>query len=297
VKSVSILIGERDAMAAHGRTFDRLDPMTGEIASRAAAASVADARTAADAAAAAFPGWSALGPSARRAVLLRAADLMEKSGEEFAETMLVETGGTAPWAHFNTQLTGGMLREAAAMTTQITGEVIAADKPNSFAMAVREPAGVCLGIAPWNAPSFGPVTTVVRVKDVERAVRTANDTEYGLSAAVFGRDITRALAVAKQIQSGICHINAPTVHDEAQMPFGGVKASGYGRFGGKAAIAAFTELQLDDHSNRPPPLSILIGLLRDLRTQAKGRIGSPMTMSGTGPIDRWLETSSSSGRL
>ena len=78
---------------------------------------------------------------------------------------------------------------------------------------------------------------------IEEALALANDTEYGLAAAVFGRDVTRALAVAKGIESGICHINAPTVHDEAQMPFGGVKASGYGRFGGKAAINEFTELR------------------------------------------------------
>jgi vanillin dehydrogenase len=479
MKSVNLLIGERDAGAAHGRTFDRLDPMTGQIASRAAAASVTDARAAADAAAAAFPGWSAIGPNERRAMLLCAADLMEKSGDEFAETMLAETGGTAPWAHFNTHLAAGMLREAAAMTTQITGEVIPADKPNSFAMAIRQPVGVCLGIAPWNAPvilgtraiamplacgnttvlkaseqcpathrligtvlreagipagvvnvvtnapadaapvvealiahpairrvnftgstkvgriiaatagrylkpvllelggkaplvilddadideavnaaafgafanagqicmsterivvvdavadafvekfavkanslpagdprghvvigcmvnldatrhvksliddavengakmvcggdfngtvlnatildhvgptmriyaeeSFGPVTTVVRVNGVEAAVRTANDTDYGLSAAVFGRDITRALAVAKRIESGICHINAATVHDEAQMPFGGTKASGYGRFGGKAAIAEFTELRWITIQTGPHP--------------------------------------------
>jgi hypothetical protein len=71
----------------------------------------------------------------------------------------------------------------------------------------------------------------------------ANDTEYGLSAAVFGRDIARAFEIAKRIDSGICHVNGPTVHDEAQMPFGGVKASGYGRFGGKAGIAEFTELR------------------------------------------------------
>ena len=71
----------------------------------------------------------------------------------------------------------------------------------------------------------------------------ANDSEYGLSAAVFGRDINRALRVAKRIESGICHINGPTVHDEAQMPFGGVKSSGYGRFGGKAAINEFTDLR------------------------------------------------------
>ncbi len=65
----------------------------------------------------------------------------------------------------------------------------------------------------------------------------------GLSSSVFSKDIARALNVAKRIEAGICHINGPTVHDEAQMPFGGVKASGYGRFGGKAGIAEFTDLR------------------------------------------------------
>ncbi len=74
-------------------------------------------------------------------------------------------------------------------------------------------------------------------------MRIANDTEYGLSAAVFSRDVQRALAIAKRIQSGICHINGPTVADEAQMPFGGLKESSYGRFSGKAAIDAFTDLR------------------------------------------------------
>ncbi|MBV9404029.1 MAG: aldehyde dehydrogenase family protein, partial [Acidobacteriaceae bacterium] len=91
--------------------------------------------------------------------------------------------------------------------------------------------------------SFGPVVAVVRVDCIEEAVTVANDSPYGLSAAVFGRDIVRALSVAQQIDSGICHINSSTVHDEAHMPFGGVKASGYGRFGGKAAINEFTELR------------------------------------------------------
>jgi benzaldehyde dehydrogenase (NAD) len=78
---------------------------------------------------------------------------------------------------------------------------------------------------------------------VDEAVQLANDTEYGLSAAVFGKNLARALDVARRIDSGICHVNGPTVHDEAQMPFGGVKGSGYGRFGGKAAIDEFTELR------------------------------------------------------
>ena len=91
--------------------------------------------------------------------------------------------------------------------------------------------------------SFGPQVSITRVKSVDEAVELANDTEYGLSAAVFGRNLARALDVARRIESGICHVNGPTVHDEAQMPFGGVKGSGYGRFGGKAAIDEFTELR------------------------------------------------------
>jgi benzaldehyde dehydrogenase (NAD) len=91
--------------------------------------------------------------------------------------------------------------------------------------------------------SFGPVVAVVRAQDEADAIRLANDTEYGLSAAVFTKDIARGLRVARQIKSGMCHINGPTVHDEAQMPFGGLKASGYGRFGGQAGIDAFTELR------------------------------------------------------
>jgi benzaldehyde dehydrogenase (NAD) len=95
----------------------------------------------------------------------------------------------------------------------------------------------------YSEETFGPVKAIVRVKGVEEAIACANDNEYGLSAAVFGGDIARAMNVAKKIDSGICHINGPTVHDEAQMPFGGVKGSGFGRFGGKAGVAEFTELR------------------------------------------------------
>ncbi len=103
--------------------------------------------------------------------------------------------------------------------------------------------GVTSTMKIYNEESFGPVKSIIRVKSAEEAIRVANDTEYGLSAAVFGQDIKRAMAVARKIESGICHINGPTVADEAQMPFGGTKASGYGRFGGKAVIDEFTELR------------------------------------------------------
>jgi benzaldehyde dehydrogenase (NAD) len=98
-------------------------------------------------------------------------------------------------------------------------------------------------MAIYTEESFGPVKPIVRVSGEDAAIACANDNAYGLSSAVFTRDSARGLRVAALIQSGICHINGPTVHDEAQMPFGGVKDSGLGRFGGKAGIAEFTDLR------------------------------------------------------
>jgi len=100
--------------------------------------------------------------------------------------------------------------------------------------------------------SFGPVVSIVRVSNDEEAIRIANDTEYGLTASVFSRNIPRALGIARQLQTGMCHINGATVHDEAQMPFGGVKESGYGRFGGRAGIDEFTELRWITINTTPP---------------------------------------------
>jgi acyl-CoA reductase-like NAD-dependent aldehyde dehydrogenase len=103
----------------------------------------------------------------------------------------------------------------------------------------------------YREESFGPVSAIIRVSSVEEAITVANDCEYGLSGAVFGRDIGRALEVASRIESGICHINSATVADEPQVPFGGVKASGYGRFGGAAALDEFTELRWVTLSTMP----------------------------------------------
>lgn len=451
-------------------TFERLNPMTGEVASTARAMTVAEAVAVAERADAAFPAWSATGPNARRALLMKAADALLAKAPAFAEAMMAETGATQGWAMFNVFLAADVIREAASLTTQIGGEVIPSDRPGCVAMALREPVGVMLGIAPWNGPvvlgvralavplacgntvilkasetcprthqliveafeeagfpdgvvnmvtnapadaaevvgalidhpavrrinftgstavgrmvaqraaahlkpvllelggkapllvledadldeavkaaafgafmnqgqicmsteriivldavadafaekfrakaaslavgdpregktplgavvelrtaervaslvedalskgavrltggdaegvlvpvtvidrvtpamrlfreeSFGPVVAVVRASDEAEAIRLANDTEYGLAASVFTRDTARGLRVARQIKSGICHVNGPTVHDEPQMPFGGVNGSGHGRFGGKAGIDAFTELR------------------------------------------------------
>jgi len=467
---ISMLINGERTQARDGATFERRNPLDGSVATVAPAATTQDAVAAVDAAAEAFKTWSRTGPSERRALLMKASQALEAKAEAFAAAVASETGASAIWSGFNVHLAAGMLLEAASLTTQISGEVIPSDVPGNLAMAVRQPAGVVLGIAPWNAPvilavraiatplacgntvvlkgseicpathgliiealqeaglpkgvvnfvtnapadaavvveamiahpavrrvnftgsthvgkliaatcakylkpvvlelggkaplvvlddadvdaavdaavfgafansgqicmsterivvdesiadefvaklsarasslplgdprlgpvvlgsvvdmstatrcnkliddaiakgaklvtggkakdtlmpatlldrvtsemrifreeAFGPVKGIVRVSGVEAAIACANDNEYGLAAAVFGRDVARAIEVAGRIESGICHVNGPTVHDEAQMPFGGVGSSGYGRFGGKAGIEAFTELR------------------------------------------------------
>jgi vanillin dehydrogenase len=152
MNEIGLLIGGQNLSAGGVATFDRLNPLTNNPVTRAAAATVADARAAADAADAAFSEWSELGPNARRALLLKAADLMQARVEDFVAAMMGEIGSTALWARFNVKLAADMLREAASMTTQVSGEVIPSDKPGCLALAVRQPVGVVLGIAPWNAP-------------------------------------------------------------------------------------------------------------------------------------------------
>ncbi|WP_260675050.1 aldehyde dehydrogenase [Comamonas aquatica] len=464
----SLLMGGQAATATGGASFNRHNPLDGQVATRAPAATPDDARAAIDAAAQAFPAWAAIGPGERRALLMRASQALAAKGEAITAAMAAETGASGLWAGFNVHLAADMLLEAAALTTQISGQIIPSNIPGSVAMAVRQPAGVVLGIAPWNAPvilavraiatplacgntvvlkgselcpathglviealqdaglpagvvnfvtnapadaaavveamiahpavrrvnftgstrvgrligqtaarhlkpailelggkapfivlddadipaavagctfgafansgqicmsteriivdeqvaddfvaqltaraqalplgdprqgpvvlgsvvdmhtvhranaliddalakgarllcggkasntlmpatlldhvtadmdifreeTFAPVKAIVRVRGVEQAIAVANDNEFGLSSAVYGRDTARAWQVAARLETGICHINGPTVHDEAQMPFGGVKASGYGRFGGQAGIDAFTD--------------------------------------------------------
>ena len=107
---------------------------------------------AAEAASAAFASWSKLGPNARRSLLNHAAEQLEACADAFVEAMAAELRAAEPWARFNVVLGAGMVREAAALTTHITGEVIPSDKPGLLSLALREPVGVVLGIAPWNAP-------------------------------------------------------------------------------------------------------------------------------------------------
>jgi acyl-CoA reductase-like NAD-dependent aldehyde dehydrogenase len=470
VERQDLFIGGEWTPSSDQSTFSKRDPFTGEPVTVAAAAGRDDARRACDAARDAFWGWADAPPAERRTILNRAADLLLERAPEIAATMTEETGSTVGWGMFNCDLASRMLREAAAQAYAVTGEVIPSDVPGSLAMAVRQPAGVVVGMAPWNAPvilstravaaplavgntvvlkaseecprthaavvhalhdaglppgvlnflsnapieapaivdeliahpavrrinftgntevgriiaqkcalllkrcllelggkapqivladadldaaadaatfgafmnsgqicmsterivadrqvavalgdklayrarklvvgdprdqatmigpvinerarkriadliedatgkgaqvlaggepdgnlipptvltgvtpqmriyteeTFGPVVTIVPVDGPDEAIEVANDTDFGLAASVFSRNVETAMMVARRIESGICHINSSTVHDEPQMPFGGVKESGWGRFGGRAGLEEFTELR------------------------------------------------------
>ena len=104
----------------------------------------------------------------------------------------------------------------------------------------------------YHTETFGPVSALIEVDTVEEAIEVANDTEYGLSASVFSKDLSKAIQVAKRIESGAVHINGMTVHDENSLPHGGNhllklllisgwKKSGYGRFGSKYGFEEFLQ--------------------------------------------------------
>ena len=459
------------AAAAEGTTFDDFNPYTGGVYAKVAGGKAADARRAVDAAAAAFPSWAATPPQARRAYFLKAADILERRTEEIAVILMEETGATFGMAMFQCSLTPGMLREAAAQVHMVTGQIIPANLPGAFFMALRQPVGVVVGIAPWNAPLilslravafpmaygnttvlkpsseapisgglvyaeifeeaglpagvlnvltnapgfagevgdvlvtdprvrrisftgssevgrevakkagenlkrvalelggsdpllvlkdgdvdyavnaatfgrffhqgqicmsvkriivekpvaaefiekfvgkvsglkvgdpkepdtiigplinqtqldllraqvdeatargakvlcggkfeglsywptvltdvkedmrvcqeevFGPVVPVIVVEDEEEALRVANNSPFGLSSGIITGDFVKGLSIAERLETGMVHINDSSVHDEPQVPFGGVKDSGWGRHGGLAALEEFTELR------------------------------------------------------
>src|SRR5262249_42844481 len=148
MNEIGLLIGGQSLSAGGVATFDRLNPLTNKTVTRAAAATVADARAAVDAAAVAFSEWSDLGPNARRALLLKAADLIQARVEDFVAAMMGEIGSTALWAGFNVKLAADMLREAASMTTQVAGGGISSDKLGSPGPTCCQPGGGGLGVWP-----------------------------------------------------------------------------------------------------------------------------------------------------
>ncbi|HYN69447.1 MAG TPA: aldehyde dehydrogenase family protein, partial [Candidatus Eisenbacteria bacterium] len=144
-------IGGRWTDASTGETFDDLDPFTGEVVAKVAAGTREDARAAVEAAAAAFPAWSATPPAVRQKVFLTAADILERRSDEVVGLLARETGCTFGFAMFQMGFVPGLFRQAAALAYSPIGQIIPSDSPGTFAMGIRRPVGVVGAIAPWNA--------------------------------------------------------------------------------------------------------------------------------------------------
>ncbi len=464
-------IGGKWVDAQERETFEDYNPYTGEVYARVPRSKRADVTRAIEAAQAAFPDWANSSPSVRRKLFLKAADIFEKRQEELVRVLAEETGSTIGIAMFQMFFVPGLYREAAAQAYSVTGEVIPADYPGAFFMALRQPAGVVGAFGPFNVPyilssrafalplaygntavlnpsevapisgglmlaeifeeagfppgvlnvithtredapdiadqliahpavrrisftgstevgrqiaekaghylkrcvlelggkdpliilrdadldyaadaaawgaflhqgeicmsteriiverpiaaefidklsqraralkvgdprdpstaigplinqaalkrvhghvqgaldggadlvtggkyeglvyyptivtnvkydmpiftdqTFGPVAPIVVVEDAEEALKVANNSKYGLASGIITHDFNQALLMARNLDTGMVHIGDQTVNDEPQVPFGGVKGSGYGRMGGKAALDEFTELR------------------------------------------------------
>ncbi len=114
--------------------------------------------------------------------------------------------------------------------------------------------GVTQEMRIYSEESFGPVVVIAAVDGAEEAIQAANDTEYGLSASVFATDVDHALEIARRIQSGICHVNSSTVHDEPQMPFGGRQGIGVGSLRRQSSARGVHRAALDDDPADPAAL-------------------------------------------
>ena len=149
---VQMIINGKSCPATDNSTFDHIGSTTGDVVTKAAAGKAEDANKAIEAAAAAFPIWSALPPSEKRIRLLKAADLLASRAEAFISIGMTEMGSSGAWYGFNVQVAANMLRDAAGMVTQIQGDIIPSDAEGRMAMAWRVPCGVVVGMSPWNAP-------------------------------------------------------------------------------------------------------------------------------------------------
>uniref|UniRef100_UPI000765DB82 aldehyde dehydrogenase family protein n=1 Tax=Streptomyces scabiei TaxID=1930 RepID=UPI000765DB82 len=186
-----LLIGGKEIPAASGRTTADISPWTGEPYARVAAAGPEDVHAAVDAADAAFTGWAALEPFARRNIFLRAADLMEERGGQVVELMAREVGGTRGWALFNVEVAAGMLREAAAAITAPRGDVLTTRKPGGLSLAVREPLGVVAAFAPWNAPVILGTRAVAAPLAAGNTVVVKASEDAPIACGLFVADVLR----------------------------------------------------------------------------------------------------------
>ncbi|CAL9474560.1 Vanillin dehydrogenase [Actinosynnema sp. ALI-1.44] len=187
----TLLIGGDEVPAASGRTVDDTSPYTGEVYATVSAAGPEDVAAAVAAADRAFPAWAALGPFARRRILLDAADLLEERADAAVELMASEVGGTRRWARFNVFLAANVLREAAASVTAPLGDVLSAEEPGALGLAVREPVGVVAAFAPWNAPLILGTRAFAAPVAAGNTVVLKPSEEAPLASGLFLADVLR----------------------------------------------------------------------------------------------------------
>ncbi|MGW7517396.1 aldehyde dehydrogenase family protein [Streptomyces sp. NPDC054796] len=186
-----LLIGGQEVPATSGRTEDDINPSTGEVYATVAAAGAQDVERAVDAAESAAEAWAATGTGARRAVFLKAAELLESRGDAAVSLMAEEVGGSRPWALFNVHLAAGILREAAAAVSAPRGEVLTPDDGGSLSLAVREPVGVVAAFAPWNAPLILGIRAVAAPLAAGNTVVVKPSEEAPLACGYFLADVLR----------------------------------------------------------------------------------------------------------
>ena len=137
-----------------GRTFPVTNPYDDTLVANVAAGGRAEAEAAVAAAAAAFPAWSAMGPSERQRLFLKAADITERRLEEIVQVMAIEGGASKVFAAFQIRLSAAMLRQAASWGYLPYGDLIRSDIPGRTAMVARKPLGVVAGFTPWNGAFY-----------------------------------------------------------------------------------------------------------------------------------------------
>ncbi|MET9844113.1 aldehyde dehydrogenase family protein [Streptomyces ossamyceticus] len=208
-----LLIGGKDVPAASGRTTEDFEPYTGEVYATVAAAGPEDVRRAVDAADAAFEDWAALAPFARRAIFFKAAELLEGRGEQVAEIMAREAGGTRPWALFNVMLAANILREAAAAITAPRGEVLSSQKEGALSLAVREPLGVVAAFAPWNAPVILGVRAVAAPLAAGNTVVVKPSEDAPIACGLLVADVFREAG----LPDGVLNVITNAPEDAAEI--------------------------------------------------------------------------------
>ncbi|MFF4211352.1 aldehyde dehydrogenase family protein [Streptomyces sp. NPDC001796] len=240
--SRELLIGGKDVPAASGRTTVDVNPYTGDVYATVAAAGPEDVRRAVDAADAAFPAWAALAPFVRRAIFLKAADLLDARGEQVAEIMAHEAGGTRPWAYFNVALAANILREAAAAITAPRGEVLSAQEAGTLGLAVREPLGVVAAFAPWNAPVILGVRAVAAPLAAGNTVVVKPSEDAPIACGLLVSDVLReaglpdgVLNVVTNAREDAAEIAEALIGDERVRAVNFTGSTGVGRIIGELA--------------------------------------------------------------